>query len=141
MIATLTRFDSSDQGTFGKLTFGNSTLFTVELPDRNNASDISRIPAGVYKCVWTYSPRFKTDMYLLLNVPNRSGIRIHSANMAGDASMGWTRQLNGCIAIATKLGHLKIREGVMQKAGLASAPAVRELERWGNKQPFTLEIK
>lgn len=37
------------------------------------------------------SPRFKKDMWLLLDVPGRDGIRIHSANYA--------RELNGCIAL------------------------------------------
>ena len=74
-------------------------------------------------------------------MPGRFGIRIHSANMGGDVDKGWTRQLNGCIAIASMLGYLKNSNGVMQKAGLASAPAVRKLEQWGGTQPFTLEIK
>ena len=35
------------------------------------------IPAGTYKVLITLSPRFQKPMPLLINVKNRSGIRIH----------------------------------------------------------------
>lgn len=38
------------------------------------------IPRGTYEIIWTYSNRFKRFMPLLLNVPNFSGVRIHSGN-------------------------------------------------------------
>lgn len=44
------------------------------------------------------SNRFKKNMWLLLNVPNRDGIRIHSANYA--------RELNGCIALGMNIADL-----------------------------------
>ena len=55
MKAVLERLESSDQGTFGRITFGSTTLFTGELPEKGNASNASCIPAGTYKCVWTQS--------------------------------------------------------------------------------------
>lgn len=36
------------------------------------------IPAGTYEVRLTYSPRFKKDLPLLMDVPRRSGIRIHT---------------------------------------------------------------
>ena len=96
MKAVLDRLESSDQGTFGRITFGDTTLFTGELPEKDNASNASCIPAGKYKCVWTYSPVFKRQMYLVESVPGRSGIRIHSANFMGDKSCGMKCQLHGC---------------------------------------------
>lgn len=42
------------------------------------------IPAGTYKVKKTMSPRFKTILPEILNVPNFSGVRIHSGNTAKD---------------------------------------------------------
>lgn len=134
MKAVLERLESSDQGTFGRITFGGMTLFTGELPDRNNASNASCIPAGTYICRWTYSEAFKRTMYLVDGVPNRAGIRIHSANFMGD-NPPYKKQLHGCIALGERLGTM---DG--QKAILLSAPAVRRLETAMNRQTFELEI-
>ena len=136
MKAVLDRLESSDQGTFGRITFGDTTLFTGELPEKDNASNASCIPAGKYKCVWTYSPAFKRQMYLVESVPGRSGIRIHSANFMGDKSCGMKCQLHGCIAFGEKLG---VMDG--QKALLLSASAVRKLESAMARQPFELEVR
>ena len=135
MKAVLERLESSDQGTFGRITFGSTTLFTGELPEKGNASNASCIPAGTYKCVWTYSPAFKRRMYLVDRVPSRAGIRIHSANFMGDKSCGLKCQLHGCIALGEKLGKM---DG--QKAVLLSVPAIRKLETFMNRQSFELEI-
>lgn len=53
------------------------------------------IPEGVYKVKMTYSPAFKKELYLLLDVKNRDGIRIHSANKI--------QQLLGCLAPCLKV--------------------------------------
>lgn len=41
-------------------------------------------------------------MYLVTDVVNRSGIRIHSANYAGDILLGYKRDLLGCITMGSK---------------------------------------
>jgi hypothetical protein len=38
------------------------------------------IPAGTYEVRLTYSPRFKKQLPLLMNVPGRTGIRIHTGS-------------------------------------------------------------
>jgi hypothetical protein len=38
------------------------------------------IPAGTYRVVVTYSPRFKRQLPLVLDVPNFDGVRIHPGN-------------------------------------------------------------
>lgn len=134
---TLVRTETGDEGTFGVLNipgFPESWL-TGELPDRNNAPNVSCIPEGTYKCVWCYSPRFKRKMYVLEGVPKRAGIRIHSANFCGDKEKGYKKQLHGCIALGEKRGKI---DG--QKAVLLSVSAIRRFEKHMNGENFTLEI-
>ena len=133
---TIERLDSTMEGTFGRLTFNNFVCFTGELPWKDNQSNISCIPKGMYFCHWTYSERFKRMMYLVDNVPNRGGIRIHPANLMGDDSQGFKRQLNGCIALGQTLGMID-----RQKALLLSRPVVRQFEDLMKGREFTLEIR
>lgn len=42
------------------------------------------IPYGKYRVLWTYSPRFKKYMPEIKDVPEFSGVRIHSGNTAAD---------------------------------------------------------
>lgn len=74
-------------------------------------------------------------MYIVCGVPDRVGIRIHSANLMGDAKCGMRCQLNGCIALGEGLGLI---EG--QKALLLSKPAIRKFEFYMAKRDFTLEV-
>lgn len=136
-LALLQRFESGNQGTFGRILCpGGLELFTGELPWRNNAASISCLPPGKYLTGMTWSPRFKRQMYLLNGTTPRAGIRAHSANFMGDKSLGFKTQLNGCIALGERLG---VMDG--QKALLLSAPAVRRFEAYMNRAPFILEIR
>lgn len=136
MIVVLERRESGDQGTFGRLFAGSLSFFTGELPWRDNASNVSCIPPGRYDCRWTFSPRFRRMMYVLLDTAPRAGIRAHSANLMGDKAKGYRAQLNGCIALGERMGWL---DG--QKALLVSAPAMRRFESYMGGKPFTLEIR
>lgn len=134
---TLVRTESSDEGTFGVLVLPGfpGVFYTGELPDRDNAPNVSCIPTGTYKGVWVYSPRFKRKMFLIEPTAPRSGIRIHSANFCGDKEKGYKKQLHGCIALGEKRGKI---DG--QKAVLLSMPAIRRFEKHMNGENFTLEI-
>ena len=82
----LTRLESGDGGTFGTLTLdGVGPFVTVERPP---TGDHPCIPAGTYKWSKFISPH--NGPCLLLEVPGRSMIEMHSAN--------YYTQLLGCIA-------------------------------------------
>lgn len=58
---------------------------TLEPPVQQRWRDRSTtnaIPAGEYPLVVTFSPKFQTLLPLVMNVPGRSGIRIHAGNRA-----------------------------------------------------------
>lgn len=90
MIAVLKRDYKGDKCTLGKLYFADEVVETLELPWKDNQPKISCIPEGTYDVERTYSPAFKKDLWLVKNVPGRSGIRIHTAN--------YVSELLGCIA-------------------------------------------
>lgn len=103
-VIDLYRVSSSMAGTFGVL-MKDSIPFclTVELPWRNNERGISCIPPGQYRCVPLEHGSFGKS-YLLQDVPDRSEIMIHPANLAS--------QLRGCIAPGTSFDKLKNQDGV-----------------------------
>lgn len=133
--ALIERLETGDQGTFGRITALDLTLFTGEQPWRDNAPNLSCVPIGKYRVEWTYSPRFGRMMYVLLGTEPRTGIRAHSANLMGDKNKGYRTQLAGCIALGEKLGWI---DG--QRALLLSVPAIRRFETTMNRQLFELEI-
>jgi hypothetical protein len=76
----------------------NKILFSavsLERGWRDNQNNISCVPLGRYILVLEWSNRFKTDLWEIKNVPNRSECKFHSANY-------WF-QLNGCIALGQSL--------------------------------------
>jgi hypothetical protein len=133
--AVLERKESSDEGTFGHFSTKAFWCYSGELPWRGNLASISCVPAGIYTAAFTYSPRFHRTLYLLISVLNRSGIRVHPANLMGNVELGYKSQLNGCIALGERLGWIG-----GQKALVMSAPAVRRAEAAFGGRPFTLEI-
>ena len=138
--ASITRTTSSDQGTFGVLRFGPTVAHSLELPWRENKRQRSCIPPGTYRCVRVKSPRMGI-VYQVLDVPGRDHVLIHPANLAGDVDLGFTSQLEGCIAPHFKPGVMRNNAGAMQAAGLVSRPACNALMSWAGGEPFTLEIQ
>lgn len=127
-VATIIRGESSSQGTFGKIIAKGLERYTLELPWRSDVSNVSCIPKGTYTCHYTLSPRLHFYTYEVFGDDKRTGIRIHSANLAS--------QLLGCIALGQKLGTI---DGV--KAVLVSRPAITNLEQLMQRKSFRLEIK
>lgn len=133
--ATLTRFASSDSGTKGILAFdGGYTCKTLELPWFDNQKNISCVPTGTYKCDIYPSSKFGL-VYILEDVPNRSGVLIHQGNFAGDESRGYKSDVEGCILVGEKFGVL---EG--QQAVLNSRKTLLALKDFTDNEPFELTI-
>lgn len=85
---TLVRHGKNQDSLFGTLNIhlenGNHATFsTVE----NNGLQVKE---GTYQIYHSYSPKFDTNLWTL-HVPQRTGIRIHSANTGN--------QLSGCISL------------------------------------------
>lgn len=96
MNVTLQRLASPDTHTPGEMTLdGKHLCFTLELPWRDNEALVSCIPAGEYKCVQHFGPRY-SNVWELLGVPGRSSILIHHGNTTDDT--------NGCILIGDSIG-------------------------------------
>lgn len=134
-LARLVRNDTGDDGTFGTLFIGEKFFATGELPDKGNAPEASCIPPGKYRCKWTFSNRFQREMYQVMDVPGRSGIRFHSGNYCGDKSCGKACDIEGCILLGRLLGTL-----AKQRAVMASKAAIEDFEELMAGEEFELEI-
>lgn len=75
--------------TIGDLTvngaFFCNTIEDVVRPDGVKIYGETAIPYGTYKVVMRYSPKYQKVLPLLLDVPNFTGIRIHSGNTQLDS--------------------------------------------------------
>lgn len=103
MNVELHRITSTLEGTFGELFIdGIKSYVTVE----RSADDPAHpcIPALAYDCKRFNSPH-NGDCWLLMNVPGRTMIEIHAANLASE--------LRGCIAPGKKLGNFGDVPGVL----------------------------
>ena len=92
--------DQSTMGIFTVSNSGNNDVIggvTLELSDKNNQNDISRIDAGTYDAERTLKTTgMQQEVVVLLNVPGRTGIMIHIGNFPKDT--------HGCILFGTTIG-------------------------------------
>lgn len=133
--ATLTRTETGDLGTFGSLEFDGFKCVTGELPERGNAQMISCIPAGVYTCKITHSTRHNRDMYEIMDVPGRTGVRFDVANLMGDEAKGYEAEVDGCVALGRSRGLVRGQAGIT-----GSQAAVDEFNVFLHGQDFELTI-
>lgn len=95
LLATLHRFCKYDSGTFGRFLINGFTAYSVERPWLSNKPFVSCIPAGIYTCRRTLSPKFG-ETFEVMWVKDRTHILFHVANTP--------EELHGCIALGEKLG-------------------------------------
>ncbi len=95
MELTVLRKEFTERSTIGELLFGNDFFcFTLEDMVREPGVKIAgktAISEGRYPLVIDQSNRFRRAMPHILDVPNFTGIRIHTGNRATD--------VEGCIAV------------------------------------------
>lgn len=104
-------------GTFGRWYLPGFTCYTLELPDRGNRSNISRIPAGVYtmEMVTTTRPHSgRMQSYWIHDVKDRVGILSHSGTWAGDVDQGLLTHSLGCVLSGYKAAWVGGQPGLLR---------------------------
>lgn len=116
--------------TLGEIYVKGKKFNTLELSLKDNKQNISCIPAGVYDVKYTFSPKFMKYTYEILNVRNRSGIRLHSGNKY--------TEISGCVLCGN--GYRDIN-GDGRLDIINSTITIKEIEDLLERKPFKLFIK
>lgn len=131
----LIRFAEGDYGTQGMWLTPGFQARTIELPWKDNKSNISCIPDGKYKCKIRKSPKYG-NCYHVTNVQGRSWILTHRGNWAGDRSKGMRSNSNGCIIMG------KYHARICGQIGVGvSRPTVRRFTEFMEGEEFNLYVQ
>lgn len=131
----LDRIFCTNECTIGEL-YVDSSYMTDTLEDRvrpegEKVYGKTAIPEGTYEVKLTHSPRFKKILPEILNVPNFSGIRIHTGNSSKDTE--------GCIIVGTWDGE---KEDWVGSSKIAFDKLMSLLEKaTNNKEKVTITVK
>ena len=131
----LDRIFCTNECTIGEL-YVDSSYMTDTLEDRvrpegEKVYGKTAIPEGTYEVKLTHSPRFKKILPEILNVPNFSGIRIHTGNSSKDTE--------GCILVGTWDGE---KEDWVSDSKIAFNKLMSLLEEaTNNKEKITITVK
>ena len=127
----LVRDDQNAERSYGTIQHdGEDTTIvcqTLELPWRDNAHDVSCIPAGTYAVKLQFSPKHDRMLYHLQDVSGRGDVEIHIGNTVKDTL--------GCILLGESRGAL---DGV--DAVLASHEAFDAFMALMNGADFDLTV-
>lgn len=135
MELTLNRIFLGGFATIGELLINDKHLCdTLEdrvRPEGEKVYGKTAIPEGKYEIELTHSPRFKKILPEILNVPNFSGIRIHTGNSSKDTE--------GCIIVGTWDGE---KEDWVGSSKIAFDKLMSLLEEaTNNKEKVTITVK
>lgn len=135
MELTLNRIFLGGSATIGELLINDKHLCdTLEdrvRPEGEKVYGKTAIPEGTYEVKLTHSPRFKKILPEILNVPNFSGIRIHTGNSSKDTE--------GCILVGTWDGE---KEDWVGSSKIAFDELMTLLEEaTNNKEKITITVK
>ena len=135
MELTLNRIFLGSSATIGELLINDKHLCdTLEdrvRPEGEKVYGKTAIPEGTYEVKLTHSPRFKKILPEILNVPNFSGIRIHTGNSSKDTE--------GCILVGTWDGE---KEDWVGSSKIAFDGLMTLLEEaTNNKEKVTITVK
>nr|UWD66253.1 MAG: Protein of unknown function (DUF2778) [Bacteriophage sp.] len=135
MELTLNRIFLGSSATIGELLINDKHLCdTLEdrvRPEGEKVYGKTAIPEGTYEVKLTHSPRFKKILPEILNVPNFSGIRIHTGNSSKDTE--------GCILVGTWDGE---KEDWVGSSKIAFDELMTLLEEaTNNKEKVTITVK
>lgn len=135
MELTLNRIFLGSSATIGELLINDKHLCdTLEdrvRPEGEKVYGKTAIPEGTYEVKLTHSPRFKKILPEILNVPNFSGIRIHTGNSSKDTE--------GCILVGTWDGE---KEDWVGSSKIAFDKLMSLLEKaTNNKEKVTITVK
>ena len=131
----LNRIFLGSSATIGELLVNDKHLCdTLEdrvRPEGEKVYGKTAIPEGTYEVKLTHSPRFKKILPEILNVPNFSGIRIHTGNSSRDTE--------GCIIVGTWDGE---KEDWVGNSRIAFDELMALLEEaTNNKEKITITVK
>jgi len=101
----LERFAHTPMGVFGNLSVDGFECYTVERPWLDNKPRESCIPEGVYRLELGMYNRGGYPAYEIMDVPDRSLIKMHIANNINDVI--------GCVGFGDNLGYYENLWSVM----------------------------
>lgn len=127
----LVREPSTDKGTFGEMFEGAESICkTIERPWLENKNGVSCIPEGSYVMKLVDTPHHGF-VYEVQDVPNRTAILIHVANVMTD--------LEGCIGVGSYIAD-SVKNGL---PGVTNSSATFKLfmDRFKGEGELMLNVK
>lgn len=113
MNITLEKSRIGSDGAFGRFLNdkGSHVCFTLEHAYENaDGTFFTKLPPGKYTCKRRMSPRFKYEVFQIMNVPGHDFMEIHKGNFNGDS--------DGCILLGENVrpqfsGDLMLHESAV----------------------------